>query len=238
MTARTRPSRPLRRLPGLRRCDSGVALIEFTMSLPVLLTIGLVGLEVANYALAHLRVSNIAVLTADNAARVRDEIHEGDIQELFTGAMQAGQAIGFEKNGRIILSALEESTVDDDYQWIRWQRCDGDKNVKSSYGKPLAADGNAIVDGTEAFKADGTVTSKPSSPAKSKMTAMGPPANQIRAQSGTSVMVAEVVYDYQPIVSSALLGPLQITYVSAFNVRQRADPVLYNRSKLAPAACG
>ena len=41
--------------PALRDCTSGLALIEFAMSLPVLLMLGLLGLETANYAMAHLR---------------------------------------------------------------------------------------------------------------------------------------------------------------------------------------
>ena len=60
-----------------------------------LLTLGLVGLETANFAMAHLRVSNIAMLTADNAARVRDSIDEADVIELFTGAKMTGDSIKF-----------------------------------------------------------------------------------------------------------------------------------------------
>lgn len=229
---------PLRRLASRLRDDRGVALVEFAISIPVLLTIGLVGLEVANYALAHLRVSNIAVLTADNASRIRDRIDEADIKELFIGALQAGESIKFEQNGRLILSSLEQQTGNVDRQWIRWQRCEGDRSDKSSYGKPLDKNGAAIVNGTEAFKADGTASSNPSVETKQTMTAMGPAANQIKAQAGTAVMVAEVVYKYQPIVSEKLLGPLEIRYLSAFNVRQRTDQVLYNGAKQAQLYCG
>lgn len=214
----------------LVRSTSGVALTEFAMSLPVLLMLGLAGLETANYVLAHLRVSNIASLTADNASRVRGSIDESDIAELFTGALMAGESIDFAQHGRIILSDLEVSTSNPARQWIRWQRCAGDKVVQSSYGRPLAANGNVITNGAE--------RTRPSSEAASTMTAMGPTGNQIAAQSGTAVMVAEVVYDYQPIVSDSLLGPLQIKYLSAFNVRQRTNQVLNNSGNLTPASCG
>lgn len=228
----------MRRFARRLRDDRGVALIEFAISIPVLLTIGLVGLEVASYALAHLRVSNIAVLTADNASRIRDKIDEADVKELFIGAMQAGEGIKFEQNGRIILSALEQQEGNTARQWIRWQRCDGDRTDKSSYGKPLDKNGAAIVNGTEAFKADGTASSNPSVETKQTMTAMGDAGNQIKAQAGTAVMVAEVVYKYQPIVSDKLLGPLEIRYLSAFNVRQRTDQVLYNGAKQSAMSCG
>jgi len=85
-------------------CRSGVAFLEFAFALPVVLALGLLGLETANYAMANLRVSNIAMLTADNAARVRDSIDEGDVAELFTGAKMSGNNINFAQNGRIILT--------------------------------------------------------------------------------------------------------------------------------------
>ena len=103
-------------------CRSGVAFLEFAFALPVVLALGLLGLETANYALANLRVSQIAMLTADNAARVRDSIDEGDIVELFTGAKMSGNNINFAQNGRIILTDLEQTT-DGTKQWVRWQRC-------------------------------------------------------------------------------------------------------------------
>ena len=81
--------------PRCATATSGLALIEFAFSLPVLLTLGLFGLETANFAMAHLRVSNIAMLTADNAARVRDSIDEADVIELFTGAKMTGASIDF-----------------------------------------------------------------------------------------------------------------------------------------------
>ena len=79
--------------------------------------------------MAHLRVSNIAMLTADNAARVRDSIDEANVIELLTGAKMTGDNIDFRQNGRIILSSIEPNTAGPDGtstgQWIRWQRCDG-----------------------------------------------------------------------------------------------------------------
>ncbi|MGQ0660288.1 MAG: TadE/TadG family type IV pilus assembly protein, partial [Sphingosinicella sp.] len=74
----------------LRGCTSGLAYVEFALALPVLLTLGLFGLETANFAMAHLRVSNIAVMTADNAARIRDNIDEADVIDLLTGAKETG----------------------------------------------------------------------------------------------------------------------------------------------------
>lgn len=222
----------------LRHSDSGLAMVEFAISLPVLLTLGLVGLETANYALAHLRISNIAATVADNAARVRDSIDESDINELMLGGLQTGDSIDFENHGRIILSSLEPSS-DGKKQWIHWQRCDGDLNRQSTFGKPLDKNGAAITNGTEIYKADRvTASALPSVETKSTMTAMGVAGNQIAAQAGTAVMVVEVVYQYQPLVKGSLLDGKELHYLSAFNVRQRTDQTLHNSGKITPLSCG
>jgi hypothetical protein len=210
--------RRLRRFAArLGRCDGGLAMIEFAMSLPVLVTLGLVGLETANLAMAHLRVSNIAMLASDNAARVRDSIDEANVIELLTGAKMTGDSIRFRQNGRIILSSIEPNTAGtggaSTGQWIRWQRCDGAKVVSSSYGPQGTGQTNASLQ------------------------AVGPAGNQIAATSGTAIMLVEVVYDYQPLVSNSIFGPRTIRYESAFNVRQRTNQAISNTGGATPRNC-
>ena len=219
------PQRLARRAIGfakrLRACDNGMAFVEFAISLPVLSMLGLCGLETANLAMAHLRVSNIAMLTADNAARVRDAIDEANVIELITGAKMSGDNIQFRQNGRIILSSIEPNTAGaggtSTGQWIRWQRCDGRRVVTSRYGPQGTGQTNNTLQ------------------------AVGPAGNQISALSGTAVMVVEVEYDYQPLVSESIFGERIIRYESAFNVRQRTDQVLKNAGSLTAAqirTCG
>jgi hypothetical protein len=201
----------------LRDCQSGLALVEFAMSLPVLVTLGLVGLETANLAMAHLRVSNIAMIASDNAARVRDSIDEANVIELLTGAKMTGDSIRFRQNGRIILSSIEPNTAGSGGtstgQWIRWQRCDGAKVVSSSYGVQGTGQNN------------------------NSLQSVGPAGNTIAASSGTAIMLVEVVYDYQPLVSNSIFGPRTIRYESAFNVRQRTNQAITNTGNATPRAC-
>ena len=196
----------------LRDCTSGMALVEFAFALPVLLTLGLVGLETAHFAMAHLRVSNIAVLTADNAARIRDSIDEADVVELFVGAKMTGTNIGFAQNGRIVLSSVERNAAGTG-QWIRWQRCDGARTFSSQYGTQGTGQSNA------------------------SLPYLGTAANPISAAAGTAVMVVEVSYAYQPIVPNSFLEGREIRYQSAFNVRQRTDQVLKNAGGITPRNC-
>ena len=200
-------------LPRIVRETSGIAFTEFALALPVLLTLGLGGLEVAHYALAVEECSQIAMTTADNASRVRISIDETDVNDVMIGAKLVGDNIGFRAHGRIILSDLEQSTSDTTKQWIRWQRCAGAKNIASSYGTP-----NTMSTST--------------------MTSMGPAGNQIAAAaSPTAVMFVQVSYDYQPLISNIWIGGAKtISTTSAFNVRQRTDQTMYNSSGLATSA--
>jgi hypothetical protein len=204
--------RAIARGENIGTCQAGLALVEFALSLPILLTLGLVGLETANFAMAHLRVSNIAMMTADNAARVRESIDEADVIGLLVGAKATGEGIGFAQNGRIILSSIEVNSAGNG-QWIRWQRCDGAKTSDSEYGAEDTGRNNASLQ------------------------AVGPPGNQIAAQPGTAVMVVEVVYDYQPIVARDLMGDREIRYISAFNVRQRTNQAITNLGNATPRRC-
>jgi hypothetical protein len=236
---------PLRRRSGLRHfwrglggCQSGLALTEFALSLPILLTLGLTGMEIAWLTLAHLKVSNIAMMTADNASRVRDSIDETDVNELFTGATLAGASMNFAAHGRVILYSIEPNAANT-RQWIRWQRCTGSKSVAPSYGRPQTAAGVNITNGTEIYNSDRTtVSTNPSSATAATATAIGPAGNQIAAQSGTAVILAEVIYDYQPLMAGNLLGTITIRRYAAFNVRQRTDQSIKNASHITPASCG
>jgi hypothetical protein len=233
------PVHRLRRFArSLRDCTSGLALTEFAISVPVLLTLGLFGLETANYAIAHLRVSNIAMMTADNAARIRDSIDEADIVELFTGAKMTGTGLNFAQNGRIILSDIEMSPINSARQWIRWQRCDGALNVAPSYGRPITVAGTNITNATEVYGSDRqTASATPSNWLLSSIVNIGGSWAPIGAQSGTAVMLVEVTYDYQPIIPNSFLAGRQIRYESAFNVRQRTDQTLRNVGRITPRMC-
>ena len=207
---------PLARLARRLRDDqSGLALIEFAYSLPVLMVLSMGGLEIANLATAHMRVSQIAMLVADNASRERTSIDEGDINEIFTGAELAGANLkNFKANSRIFLSDLEPNsqTGTNAGQYIRWQRCWGNGSFTSSYGK--AGDGTSDASLKDGMGPGTTATTK------------------IASGSGTAVMFVEVAYTYQPLVSNSIFGTKVIRYTSAFNVRERTDQAMKNAGKL------
>lgn len=193
---------------------SGIAMTEFALSMPILLSLSFAGIETANYTLANLRTSQIALMVADNAGRVRTSIDETDINEVMIGARLAGENIDLGKNGRIILSSLEPNgqAAPNEGQMIRWQRCFGKKNATSSYG----AEGAGTSDATMAA-------------------GMGPPGKKIAAMTGAAVMFVELVYDYDPVMPDAFFSPRTIKYTAAYTVRERATNTLSNFSGLSDA---
>ena len=102
----------------LRDDKSGLALLEFAFSLPIFLAMALTGAELTNYVTTRMRVSQIALQLADNAARIGSgapiaskTITEADVNDLLTGAgLQAGE-LNLYANGRVIISSLEPDTA-------------------------------------------------------------------------------------------------------------------------------
>jgi Flp pilus assembly pilin Flp len=204
----------------LMRDTSGVAVVEFALSAPLVLLLGMGGTEVANLALTHMRISQTALSLADNASRVgvtsdlvSKQVQEREINEVLTAAdMQAG-SLGILKNGRVILSSLQVNP--DGGQWIAWQRCKGTERYDSTFG----VEGNGKT-GTS-------------------LQSMGPSGNRIKAVAGSAVMFVEVTYEYQPLIAPKFITPQVLHYTAAFTVRDKRDLTkIYNAAPSAtPSKC-
>lgn len=207
----------------LRANRSGVALLEFAFSLPLVLGVGLYGVETANLAIMNLRVSQVALNLADNASRVGDlqsnnttQLREIDINDVLTAARLQGAKWELTTRGRITISSLEEKNGN---QVIHWQRCIGAKtgmDYDSHYGSTTATAG---TDTTSANA--GTVV----------VGGMGPPTNKVSAPPASGVMFVEVNYEYKPVVGDFWLaaGAARIHYTGSFIVRdKRVFDQIYN----------
>jgi len=183
---------------------SGLALIEFALSAPLLLGMGMLGTDTAYLVITHMQVSQVAMQVADNASRVGEQdvltarkVFERDIAETLIGAEKLGKNIRVFEKGRVIISSLQRNAQGG--QWIAWQRCRGAAQVNSSYG----------VEGNGA-----TGTSFPG---------MGAPGRYITASQGTAVMFVEVVYDYDSVTPINVFEGQRIAYTAAYNVRDNRD---------------
>jgi len=203
----------------LGRDARGVAMVEFALALPLVLATTCYGVEIANYALANLRVSQVALALADNASRVgitasssSQQLREIDILDVLEAARAQGKQLGVTTNGRITLSSLEPDASNT--QRIHWQRCLGLKEgatFKSHYGDtPITAGSDT---GT-AYQGD---------PAPDG--GMGPKDKKVVAPPSSGVMFVEVNYQYQPVFGTWMLGDRArvIHYIASFIVRDRRD---------------
>lgn len=200
----------------LARDKRGVAFVEFAFAAPLLLLLILGGLEVANYALAHLRVSQIAGTVADNAGRVAGGIDDANIYEVFAGAASIGQSIDFEENGRVVLSSLQHNgrKAAREGQFINWQRCWGELDQESHYGEEGDGENdNSLKEG------------------------MGRAGNGIVSAPGTAVMFVEASLEYQPLLKMGLFETSLIRYETAFNVRGRTENDITNAGNLPKLTC-
>ena len=216
----------------LRADRRGLALVEFAYSLPLVVGIGLYGVEIANLAIANLRVSQAALNLADNASRVgvdgsnasTQQLREIDVNDVLAGVQGYGDKWDLTKRGRITLTSLENRSGD---QVIHWQRCLGVKsgaNWDSSYGKPIKADGNYDPDAGVDTDA-GTADNSASHPGTVSAGGMGDVSAKVIAPVDSGVMFVEINYDYKPVISTKWLpgGSARIHYIASFIVRDHRD---------------
>ncbi len=207
----------LNTLRRLRGENKGVAFVEFTLALPLLVITMLGGLELVHLALTHQQLSRIATSTADLAARYRSSIDETDVNTLFLGSTMSASFNDFDTNGRIVLSSVTRNAAEDGH-WIRWQRCDGGLDRESEIGEE--------DDG----KTDTSIAN----------------VNGMAVTAPNNVLVAEVTYRYTPWffpASSSMMRSIapifterDITYTSAFIARELTLNTITNTTGLAAGA--
>lgn len=233
---------PLSRLAALRACPrrlaastSGLALLEFALALPLVLTVGGYGIELSSVALMNMRISQYALNLADTTSRLGldagggvIQLREADVNDAFQGIRLAASAIDLGSNGRVTLSSLENTkqSYDTAYvQRIHWQRCFGKMsgaNYDSSYGT------TKISDGTTNTAADaGTIATA----------GMGPTGSKVSAPRDNAVMFVEINYNYKPLFGSMFVAPQVLRYTGSLLVRDNRDfRQIYNPSPAAPAS--
>lgn len=219
--------RPALRNPArrLRRSTSGIAVVEFALSLPFVLAATLGAAELANFTVTKMRVSQMALRIADDGSRIgagdllsTKQITEAQINDLFTGADLQGQSLDLFTRGRVVLTSLEpvaNPNTTDRYR-IRWQRCRGSKTYTSRFG----TQGDTNLTG---------------------LTVNG---QTLKAPDGGAVILAEVSYTYRPIIADRWINISDIVETAAMYVRDNreyAGPTggvgIYNTENVTPSSC-
>lgn len=198
----------LRQLRAILRNTDAVSVTEFAIVLPVFMTLGMYGAEIAWMNAAAMEVSQIAVALADNASRLGQTDNSGvtptitgnDVNSVLSGAIQEGQNINLDSEGRVILSSLEKHPVTGS-QYVHWQQCSGDLKKDSAHGKPDLT-GSLLSQLASGLTIGNT---------------------RITAPSGSAVMVAEVWYTYKGLFGTLFVEPLIIHEQAAIIVRDNRN---------------
>lgn len=226
--------------------ESGLAMVEFAMSLPFFMGLTIGGVEIANYASVVMQLNQITLHTADSAARIGSNtptsnktISEAQIKDVFEGSLREGDRIAvggshsfvdpvtgvpsIRGNTRIILSSFEEVSpfnASTPRYRIRWQRCTGTANFyTSNYGT----------------KATST-----------SVTGIGPAGRQASPPPGGVLMFVELQYYFRPLIVNGFtrLTTRTISQVASMVVREKRDLVgptgsdgIYNVEAVTPASC-
>lgn len=184
--------RLLRRL--IQRCDA-VATTEFALVVPLFMTLGMYGAEIAWMNAAAMEASQVALALADNASRLGQTDNSGvtptittsDVESVLKGALEEGENIALAENGRVILSSLEVHPVTG-RQYVHWQQCMGGGKQKSSHGKPDLT-GSALSKIAPGISLGGRTITSPNK---------------------SAVMVAEVWYEYHGLFGTMFVKPITI----------------------------
>jgi hypothetical protein len=225
--------------------QSGLALVEFAVSLPFFMGLAVGGIEMANYASVIMQLNQITLHTADNAARMGQgsalaakQISEADVVDVFEGTLQEGDRIALagehsytdpvtgiasiRGNTRIILSSIEQNNSfnsNNPKYRIRWQRCAGTATqYTSSYGNT----------GTSPFSS------------------IGPTGRKVAPPPDGALMFVELKYYYRPkiITGFSKMTDRTISQIASMVVRDKRDFTgpsggdgLYPSAGVTPATC-
>ncbi len=203
-----------RALRRLRRDESGFSAVEFGLVLPILVTLGMYGLEIAWMRVSYMQTSELALTVADNASRLGQtdnssivpKVAETDIDAVLFGAAQQGKNLDITTRGKIILSSLEKDAGQDraggtNRQFIHWQRCLGSLTRASAYGNDSNKSG---LTGTQLY-------------------GMGRTGSLVTANTDQAVMFVEVYLTYKPLFGKMFVGDTVFKQESAFIVRDGRD---------------
>lgn len=198
----------LRSIAALLADTAAVSTIEFALVLPVFMTLGMYGAEIAWMNASALEASQVATALADNASRLGQTDNSGvtptitgdDIASVLTGAIKEGENIGLDQEGRIILSSLEAHPVTGK-QYVHWQQCMGSLKKDSAHGK------TDLTGSILAPIANGLAIGK----------------TKITAPAGSAVMIAEVWYKHKGLFGTMFIQPITIHEEAAIIVRDNRN---------------
>ncbi len=195
-----------RRIRRFRRDRRGVAMLEFALTLPIVVPIGMYAVELCNFGVRQLQLSQAALTLADNVSRVgvdtnmaTQQLREVDINEVIEGLRRQTESMQLTTRGRVIISSLE---MKNGQQWLHWQRCVGLKQGPD-YNSHFGNEGDGGTAGTT-FRGMGT-------------------GMTVKSPANAAVIFVEINYEYAPLISRYFVGEKKLQQVASFIVRDNRE---------------
>lgn len=187
---------------------SGLALIEFAYILPIFLGFGLVGLEYTNVVLARQKTERVASTIADLVASNQVPPNERQIGDMFASVPIISKPFEFGRESNVIITGvlgIYDSDDDEVQNKVAWQRCLRADAQSSALGSQWRSS-NDIADGPEVNL-----------------------ANSIALEQNQMVIVAEVFFSYDPLISQNIVRsvlPAEKIFTETATFRTRGQSIM------------
>jgi Flp pilus assembly protein TadG len=203
--------------------ESGAVLFEVAITFPLFMGLCFTGIEFVSFMNAHMKISQLNHMVADNTARVRDRITEASFEEILKQIEYNDVGKQLLEKGRVKISIVTTNTnttanLTDNI--ILDQRCFGNKNFQATRGYGAK---NAVL-----------------------LNGIGPEGRRILATDNNAVIFVETYFDYDPVFFSEQLfadkfeflnKQFLIHYTTAASVRDRRDHRIQQLTGIQPRAC-
>jgi hypothetical protein len=207
----------------LAKNESGAVLFEVAITFPLFMGLCFTGIEFVSFMNAHMKISQLNHMIADNTARVKTRITDASFEEILKQIEYNDVGKQLLAKGRVKISIVETNlaTVSNpNDNVIIDQRCFGNKSFEATKG--YGVKGAILSDG------------------------IGPTGKKISAKNNNPVIFVETYYDYDPVFFSEQLfankfeflnKQFSIHYTTASSVRDRRDQTVQAVTGIQPKTC-
>jgi hypothetical protein len=106
------------------RDESGSALVEFALAMPLFLLFYMGGVELTRFILINQKLEKTTSTVADVVAQANSIVTQ-DLVDLLSASQNLMDPYSFGSNGRIIITSVVQSAAPPALPVVRWQYCGG-----------------------------------------------------------------------------------------------------------------
>jgi len=192
----------------IKKQEEGIAVLEFAIAVPVIVTLLMGTIDLVTYVIAHQRISRAAYTMSNLLTQMDKGLKEAQVSDMMLALNRVSDPYDIATNGKATMTAIigkGPDGVEPDYFKVAWQRCYGAGTGSSSYG------------------AENTTVAQSSFPVNTIVT-----SSQI-------LIVTEITYNFEPMLGFLPLAG-DIEYKSYFRPRRGTIESIQN-DNTTPHSC-